>query len=90
LSVEELNELRALYDKVSFDDLPPVILKASHGFTTYDEFIRINGMGGRRVFARNLYSLEFLRTWTFGKRTPYELVDTLLQRLAEPGRFEKR
>jgi hypothetical protein len=90
LSPEALGELRDLFDEVSFDDLPPVILEGTGRGYEYQEFIRINRTGGRRVFAENLFDLGLLSTWTFDERTPHELINSMFRRLVERSGFERR
>lgn len=90
LAPDELQALRALFDEVRFDGLPPV---KGEGFILggdEQEIVRIDGRGGRRVCASDPDSLSRLETRSLKNLTPHERLDSLFERLAATGRFERR
>ena len=90
LQLSELQSLRGLFEEVSFDDLPPIVLPGGGLGGSAQEFVRIMKDGGRRVFAANLYLLNWTTTWSLKNQTPHNRLASLFGVLEKTGDFALR
>jgi hypothetical protein len=90
LSPDELQTLRAVFDKSSFDDLPSVIAPMFGVAGDEQEFVRIAKDGGKRVYAANLGDLFYLSTWSLKNRIPHQHLESVISNLKSTGDFELR
>ncbi|HKS39099.1 MAG TPA: HEAT repeat domain-containing protein [Blastocatellia bacterium] len=90
LSPDELQTLRAVFDKSSFDDLPSVIAPMFGIAGDEQEFVRIAKDGGKRVYAANLGDLLYLGTWSLKNRIPHQQLESVINDLKSTGDFELR
>jgi hypothetical protein len=90
LARADVEALRALFDEVAFDNLPP--LKGyGDGFSgSEQEFVRINAGGGRRVYSANLDMLRELETRSPKSQTPHERIEAFFDRLLKDDGLKSR
>src|SRR5262249_31661320 len=90
LGSDELQLLRALFDKESFDELPPVAVKENGLSSSEQEFLRLKKNGGRRLYAGNLHKLLWMNAWSLQNEIPHQRLESVFNELRENGDFELR
>lgn len=90
LQPDELQSLRQLFDPGSFDHLPPVLLNGGGLAGSSHEFLRLNKLGGSRVYAANLFEFLFMNTWSLQSNTPHQRLAAFFESLKTNGNFELR
>jgi hypothetical protein len=88
LSSFELESLRSIFDAVSFDELPALILPGFEVMGDAGEFIRLNKKGGRRVLTSDL---NYLPDYSpFNSPKPHLQLERVFNQLKNTGEYELR